>query len=247
MSGANIPGINYEEGFETLYAFKPDDVMTDDGLIAKLEETHGDTIKNLDKFAPGAVMRWKSKKSDNTEMIGYYVIEHTLGNTLSDEGEPGDIKLRFLGNNQNGGRLSRAGIPQTKTGPQFFEYLDSCAEGGEIDFISDGGSLESEALKKILSADNVSFYTDAEAKQELRSRYGSIEIGSEDALNEEVDKLLHVGEGTSLESSDPTERKLSPGMVFALQKDSELDTFEIEEVIEPEDGKPGYVRVWDGW
>ena len=109
--------------------FHPDEVMTDDGLVEKLEEVHGNTIKNLDKFAPGAVMRWKNKGSGDKEMIGYYVIEHTLGNVLSADGEPGDIKLRFLGNNQNGGRLSRAGIPQTKTGPQFFEYLDSCADG----------------------------------------------------------------------------------------------------------------------
>ncbi len=212
--------------------------MTDDGLIAKLEESQGNKIKNLDKFAPGAVMRWKSKGPGDKDMIGYYVIEHTLGNVLSADGEPGDIKLRFLGNNQNGGRLSRAGIPQTKTGPQFFEYLDSCAEGGEIDFISDGGTLESEDLKKTLSADNVSFYTDTEAKQELKSRYGSIEIGSEEALNEEVDKLLHGGKGNPLESSSPTERKLCTGMVFALCKEGELDTFEIEEIVEPEDGRP---------
>ena len=52
--------------------------MTDDGLIAKLEEAHGNRIKNLDKFAPGAVMRWKNKGPDGKDMIGYYVIEHTL-------------------------------------------------------------------------------------------------------------------------------------------------------------------------
>jgi hypothetical protein len=148
------------------------------------------------------------------------------------------VKLRFLGNNQNGGRLSRAGIPQTKTGPQFFEYLDSCADGGEIDFISDGGTLESEELQKTLSADKVSFYTDTEAKQELKSRYGSIEIESEDALNEEVDKLLYGTKGNPRESSNPGERKLCTGMVFALCKESELDTFEIEEIVEPEGGSP---------
>ncbi len=165
--------------------------MTDDGLIIKLEEAHGNKIKNLDKFAPGAVMRWKNKGSGDKEMIGYYVIEHTLGNILSADGESGDIKLRFLGNNQNGGKLSRAGIPQTKTGPQFFDYLDGCADSGEIDFIDDGGALESEELKKVLSTDGASFYTDNELKHELKTRYSDIDIVDEVSLQQEVDALLY--------------------------------------------------------
>gem|GEM_PF-2652773 len=52
--------------------------MTDDGLVAKLEASNSSTIKNLENFAPGSVMRWKSKKPDGTDMIGYYAIDRTL-------------------------------------------------------------------------------------------------------------------------------------------------------------------------
>lgn len=246
---SSIPGMDYEDTFKNMNGFHPDEVMTDDGLVAKLEEAHGSTIKNLDKFAPGAVMRWKNKGSDGKDMVGYYVIEHTLWNVLSDDGEPGDIKLRFLGNNQNGGRLSRAGIPQTKTGPQFFEYLDRCAEGGEIDFISDGGTLESEELKKTLTADGASFYTDTEAKKELKSRYGGIEIESKESFNEELDTLLHRDTNKARESDNVEQRNLFPGIIFALQspEENKCDTFQIEEIIPREDGQPGMVHIWDGW
>jgi len=126
--------------------------------------------------------------------------------------------------------------------------LDSCADGGEIDFINGGDSLESEEFKKVMTADRVSFYTDREAKQELKSRYGSVEIQDENTFNEEVDKILQGNRGNELESPDAAARKLCAGMIFALCKgDSELDTFEIEEIVGPEEGTPGYVKIWDGW
>jgi hypothetical protein len=35
--------------------------------VAKLESSNSGAIKNLENFAPGAVMRWKSKKPDGTD------------------------------------------------------------------------------------------------------------------------------------------------------------------------------------
>jgi len=36
-----------------------------------------------------------------------------------------------------------------------------------------------------------------------------------------------------LESENPLERNLYPGLVFALKTDSELDTFEITDIVPP--------------
>jgi len=54
-------------------------------------------------------------------------------------------------------------------------------------------------LQKHLDADGASFYTDAELQTELRNQYGSTDIQSEEALNQDLDELLYNGENKTLE------------------------------------------------
>jgi len=104
-------------------------------------------------------------------------------------------------------------------------------------------------LEKQLEKDQVCFYTDKEARAELRSKYNATEIYTEEVFNEELDNLLHQDANKARESDKVEQRNVFPGMVFALQslEENKCDTFQIEEVISGEDGQPGMIRIWDGW
>lgn len=242
-----IPGVDFEKAFYEMHGFPPDDVMTDMWLIEKLESQHPRKFTGSEHFAPGAIMRWKYTDNQGNPQIGYYQVRSTLGNNDDPEG---DIKLVFLGNNNpKNGKLSPSGRPLTpKTGPQYYEYIDHCLLSGkdsEISFIPDDGQFGSEAWQKVMNDDGVSMYDSNDLKKELRARYANIAVPGQDDLNGLLDDMLY-GKGNKLEDADPEKRKLREGMVFALCKDNELDTFQITEISDTKDTPGWLIELWDG-
>lgn len=200
---------------------------------------------------------WRKKGTNGQrDMVGYYAIDSTQG---ENTGDPGEIRLRFLGNNTSidsnnpyeQGRLTPGGLVKTFTGPQFFDYLMGSGDDVSIDFVEGWKEDNSEHpnLKTQLEKDQVRFYSEKEVHAELRSKYDKTEICTQDALNEELDHLLHKDANKTRESEKPEQRHVFPGMVFALHtpEESKCDTFQVEDIIPGEDGQPGMIRIWDGW
>lgn len=119
-----------------------------------------------------------------------------------------------------------------------------------IDFVegfSENGQ-EHTALSQQLQKDQVRFYTDVEAHAELRAKYGGAEISRRDIFDDEIDRVIQKSDDIKkLESDQKDKRLLYPGMVFVIRNSdrNECETFQIDDIIEGENGEPGMIRLWD--
>jgi hypothetical protein len=129
---------NYAKNFTETYHFHPEEVESHAGLIKRLEVHLGSKIDNTEKFAPGHIMTWRTKRADGTEMVGYYAIDEILEDKESGEPSENTIKVRFLGNNtpekdEEGRSVPpkinlNGGMPFYYSGSRFFEYLSGCTD-----------------------------------------------------------------------------------------------------------------------
>lgn len=254
----NSSVVEFEDAFQAAYDIKPEEVMTHEDLHVKLQSRLWDRLKNTDKFVPGNIMMWRKKGEKwQRDVVGYYAVDEILGDENVDG--DGEIRVRFLGSNTSvdphnvlwDGRLSHGWISFSYTGPQFFDKLMGTDDDVTIDFmegIQENGT-EHEKFAEQLRNDQVRFYTDKEAHAELRNKFWDTEIGSVATLNEELDSLVNTDKAKEMESTQPEKRKLYPGMIFALQNfenPEDTTTFQIEEIIEWENGELGKILVWDG-